>query len=82
MNGYRVRGWAKDAKEQSELKDSQKDRFIVAERKRQVRITTILLGLALISYILSRLYSIFFGISPIHLLGDMVRDRTQLFSLS
>ena len=69
MNGYRVKGWAKDPKEQSELKDSHKDRFIVSERKRQLRISTMMLGLAMTCYILFHLYAYIFGISPSHLLG-------------
>ena len=71
MNGYRVKGWAKDPKEQSELKDSVKDRFIVSERKRQLRMSTIMVGLAMACYILYHLYVSIFGVSPIHLLGSL-----------
>ncbi len=59
-NGYNVKGWAKNKQEESELPDTKPDTFAVSERKRQLRLTTVLLGGLFVAYVFYRLFHYFF----------------------
>jgi hypothetical protein len=56
------------------LQDSQKDRFVVAERKRQLRMTSILFGLAVVAYFF---HQIFFNASPNDVLGKVINPNLK-----
>lgn len=59
-----MKGWSKQKGEESELKDTNPDTFAVAERKRQLKNATILVGAFLAVYILYQIYQFLFGSSP------------------
>lgn len=52
VNGYDVRGWAKDKKDESKVPDVRKETFRATERKRQLKWFGILGGFLLILYVL------------------------------
>jgi hypothetical protein len=75
-NGYDVRGWAINKQEESELKDAKLEKFAILEQKRQLRLTTIVLGGLLVAYFVYLLFSYFFGSQPLPILEAAVANET------
>lgn len=73
-NGYEVKGWAKGKSEESKLKDSTPDTFAVAERKRQLKLTAVLVGTFVVAYTTYQCFQYFFGGGPTVVLENLVRN--------
>eukprot|EP00934_Nitzschia_sp_Nitz4_P001067 Nitzschia sp. Nitz4//scaffold211_size37880//14905//16146//NITZ4_007704-RA/size37880-augustus-gene-0.60-mRNA-1//-1//CDS//3329541973//1067//frame0 len=71
-NGYDVRGWAKNRKEESHLNDSTAETFQAKERKRQMQGLTKVGSVLFVFYLLYQLYAWRYGPIPIQKVEEVV----------